>query len=66
MATFITSDVLARLRALPAQSVSLLIIVPPEEEDLLLDDLVEQAYRVLVRNGEAIVGKTLPDALELL
>lgn len=66
MATYITSDVLAQLRALPDRSVSLLIIVPPEEEDLLLDDLVEQAYRVLKTRGEAIVGKTLPDALELL
>lgn len=63
---FITSDVLAQLRALPARSVSLVIIVPPEEEDLILDDLVKQVYRVLRKGGEAIVGKSLPDALELL
>ena len=63
---FITSDVLAQLRALPDRSVKLLIIVPPEEEDLILDDLVEQVYRVLVKGGEAIIGKSLPDALELL
>lgn len=64
MTTFIDGDVLLVLRALPARSQSLIIIIPDRE--VYLDDLAEAVYRVLVVGGEAIIAKTWIDAFELL